>query len=150
MSRFSLRGLLAWGPPLAAMAAIFLFSSRDAPDILKHQIFDAQDKAIHAFVYFILAALYLRALLYSGFRLTLGTLALAAALSSLYGMTDEWHQAYVPTRQSDIGDWVADTVGAGLILFTQKLWPRLSAWEERVWQRMGWSSAKADNADEPV
>ena len=36
----------------------------------------------------------------------------AVALASLYGLTDEWHQSFVPGRTPDPADWVADTVGA--------------------------------------
>lgn len=131
------RFLAAWIPPLIAMTAIFLFSSRDAPEILKHQIFDAQDKAIHAFVYFVLAGLFLRALLASGLELAYPTLFLAAFLSSLYGASDEWHQSFVPTRQSDFSDWVADTVGACLVIVFRSGWGVLADWEDRFWQGGG-------------
>ena len=49
--------------------------------------------------------------------------ALVIALGMLYGATDEWHQAFVPLRSPDLGDWVADVVGVflgyglGLLLF---------------------------------
>ena len=36
------------------------------------------------------------------------------ALASLYGATDEFHQSFVPGRDSDVLDWVADTLGAAL------------------------------------
>ena len=39
-----------------------------------------------------------------------GWTALAAA--SLYGVTDELHQVFVPGRMPDPADWAADTVGA--------------------------------------
>ncbi len=39
---------------------------------------------------------------------------LALALASLYGASDELHQAFVPTRSCDPRDWLADTLGAGL------------------------------------
>jgi len=38
----------------------------------------------------------------------------AVFFASLYGASDEWHQAYVPGRFSDWRDWLADTCG-GLI-----------------------------------
>jgi VanZ family protein len=31
-----------------------------------------------------------------------------------YGVTDEWHQSFVPGRSADAIDLVADAVGAGL------------------------------------
>jgi len=30
---------------------------------------------------------------------------------ALYGITDEWHQMYVPGRTPDLADWIADVVG---------------------------------------
>ena len=33
-------------------------------------------------------------------------------LSSLYGITDEYHQSFVPGRTPAVDDWIADTAGA--------------------------------------
>ena len=41
-------------------------------------------------------------------ELTLGRIVVASA----YGVTDEWHQTFVPGRSSTVSDWVADTLGA--------------------------------------
>ncbi len=41
----------------------------------------------------------------------------AVALASLYGITDEFHQAFVPTRTPDVFDWVVDTLAALLGAF---------------------------------
>lgn len=38
--------------------------------------------------------------------------ALAVALASLYGVTDELHQLFVPGRSSDPADWLVDTCGS--------------------------------------
>jgi VanZ family protein len=32
--------------------------------------------------------------------------------TSLFGASDEWHQLFTPLRDSDIRDWLADTLGA--------------------------------------
>lgn len=46
---------------------------------------------------------------------TLWLLALAAvAIASLYGVTDEFHQSFVPDRACDPVDWLVDTAGAAL------------------------------------
>ena len=37
---------------------------------------------------------------------------LATLLASLYGVTDEWHQSFVPLRTPDPLDWLVDTIGA--------------------------------------
>lgn len=36
----------------------------------------------------------------------------AVAIASLYGITDEFHQAFVPGRVPDVADWAVDTMGA--------------------------------------
>ncbi|MBN2846869.1 MAG: VanZ family protein [Coriobacteriia bacterium] len=36
----------------------------------------------------------------------------AVVLASLYGLTDEFHQAFVPGRMPDPADWLVDTAGA--------------------------------------
>jgi len=37
---------------------------------------------------------------------------LAIALASAYGISDEWHQSFVPLRTPDPMDWLLDTTGA--------------------------------------
>lgn len=37
---------------------------------------------------------------------------IAISLTSLYGITDEVHQLFVPTRTGTVFDWFADTLGA--------------------------------------
>ena len=39
---------------------------------------------------------------------------MAVVAASLYGASDEWHQAFVPLRSSDIHDWIGDTIGAAV------------------------------------
>lgn len=38
----------------------------------------------------------------------------AIACASIYGITDEFHQYFIPERMSDPVDWVVDTLGAAL------------------------------------
>jgi VanZ family protein len=37
---------------------------------------------------------------------------LAWVICACYGVTDEWHQRYVPGRFPSVDDWVADALGA--------------------------------------
>lgn len=39
---------------------------------------------------------------------------LALACASLYGVTDEIHQFFVPTRTPDVADWMVDTCAAAI------------------------------------
>ncbi len=57
------------------------------------------------------------ALLFNALRLNLGarralTFAIAVALASAYGVSDEWHQSFVPDRSCDAADWAVDTIAA--------------------------------------
>lgn len=38
----------------------------------------------------------------------------AVAMASFYGVTDEFHQSFVPGRLCDPADWLTDTVGAAI------------------------------------
>jgi len=57
-------------------------------------------------------------------RRPLAAVLLAALIGSVYGAIDEIHQYFVPGRQSDVWDWVANTLGAVLgaltVLFIMK------------------------------
>ena len=41
-------------------------------------------------------------------------LVTAAAVTSAYGASDEWHQSFVPLRDSNIRDWVTDVLGGSV------------------------------------
>jgi VanZ family protein len=71
------------------------------------------DKDGHGLLYAGLAVLVLRAA--SGARwegVTLRAAAAAVAFAAVYGITDEFHQWFVPGRTADVNDWVADCSGA--------------------------------------
>ena len=75
--------------------------------------FPHQDKIYHAGAYFIMALIAWRT-----FRHTFSTPWIISLLfCSLYGISDEWHQSFVAGRDSDLSDWLADTLGAGLAIF---------------------------------
>jgi len=40
--------------------------------------------------------------------------AIAVLLCSVYGITDEFHQSFVPGRSPDIVDWGVDTLGSAV------------------------------------
>lgn len=79
--------------------------------------FQGGDKVAHFSVYGLLATLLCRALP-AGWR---GAL-LALVIASFFGATDEWHQSFVPGRESDIMDWLADTSGAALAIGLYGFW----------------------------
>ncbi|MDX8412805.1 MAG: VanZ family protein [Mariprofundales bacterium] len=50
---------------------------------------------------------------------------LAALFCSLYGISDEWHQSFIPGRDADPFDWLADTIGGCAGAITAYGWSRL-------------------------
>jgi VanZ family protein len=90
------------------MGAIFVASSMTSPPVP-----GGADKPWHALGYSGLSILVVRA--FAGrlpTRVQLKTIAASVALVVFYGMTDEFHQTFVPGRTASIDDLVADTIGA--------------------------------------
>lgn len=103
--------LVAWGVVVLYMGFIFYLSSESNP--LPELTAWVWDKLLHTCEYGTLGALLAFALRASG--MTGGyAFFVAALLSSLYGSTDEIHQAFVPQRDCDLHDLAADTVGGAL------------------------------------
>lgn len=106
----------SWGPVFGYAGLIFYLSSQPHPEetlpsIIKH----FSDKVLHVIEYAILGALCYRAFHESHVKMWRTRAILAAViLTSLYGASDEIHQAFVPFRESSVLDWVADTIGATL------------------------------------
>ncbi len=70
---------------------------------------------VHVAAYAVLGALVARALSTGMLRnVTWRVVCLAIAISSLYGVTDEYHQLFVPGRTFEWWDIVADTIGSVL------------------------------------
>ena len=105
-----------WAPPIALCVAIFLQSSTVPPDVLPH--FSHSDKAVHGVVFGILALLLYRAF---GSISWLGEnpafqAGAAVVAATVYGISDELHQAFVPMRTADPWDAFADAMGAFLFV----------------------------------
>lgn len=93
----------------------FIYWLSDQPSLGTPMLFLHQDKLFHAGAYFVLAGFTLRA--FRHIKMPLPTLMISSFIfASLYGLSDEWHQSFVPGRMSDVKDWIADTVGAVLCL----------------------------------
>ena len=102
-----------WGPVCAYAGLIFYLSSQSHPeDQLPSFIGLFSDKILHAVEYAMLGGLFYRAFRWGtndAVKPWAGLLAVAAA--SLYGLSDEIHQAFVPNRESSGLDWLADPCG---------------------------------------
>jgi VanZ family protein len=104
--------LLYWLPAVLYMAAIFVASS--IPD-LGPLPGDVSDKSAHTVAYAGLGVLVLYAVAQGRIdAVTWRRALLAVAISILYGMSDEWHQSFVPGRTAEWADVLANAVGAVL------------------------------------
>ena len=98
-----------WLPVIAVCALIFTLSSFSQ---LPSPPSGVTDKHEHFTIYFVLGLTFVRALAggrWSGVTLRVAMLSLV--LVSLYGASDEFHQSFVPGRDSSVYDWTADTIG---------------------------------------
>jgi VanZ family protein len=93
------------------MTAIFVVSAQPDPPLPSSMT----DKQGHSAAYAGLAVLVTRAVTGGlGAPVTLARAASAAVATTAYGVSDEWHQSFVPGRQADAADVWADAVGAVL------------------------------------
>ena len=91
------------------MAGIFYVSSLSEPQVPSN----VSDVSLHGASYFGLTLLLIRALAGSRWSgVSILTLAAAWVIAVAYGVTDEWHQSFVPNRHADLRDIAADAIGA--------------------------------------
>jgi len=103
--------ILPWCPAAAYMLLIWGLSSFALQVDFTRVPF--QDKGIHFAEYGTLAVLLAHAIrgTWRDWR-PLATFMVASILTTLWGITDEIHQAFVPGRSSDVHDVMADALGA--------------------------------------
>ena len=104
-----------WVPVALYAGAIFYLSAQSHPeDQLPSFVFkNVSDKVLHAVEYGILSLLCYRAFRWAaGPAVARQAVVLAIVTASVYGITDEVHQLFVPFRESSWLDWLADTIGA--------------------------------------
>lgn len=101
--------MLYWIPALIWMIIIFYLSSRTGSELQSLVPFINNFNPGHVVAYFILALLY-----YFAFQKNNSSRPFVKTfiLCLLYGITDEIHQFYVPTRFPDPYDLVRDLLGA--------------------------------------
>lgn len=116
-----MKWFIRWLPPLLWMAVIFYLSSRTGEAL--GGWLDSVRRWIpmmegfnwgHFAAYFILAWTYLWALRPK--RLSLGIKLVVVLMCVLYGITDEYHQSFVPGRTPDLMDLRNDAIGAALAM----------------------------------
>lgn len=95
--------MLKWIPSIVVMAIIYYLSSKEmvsGPSV--------PDYVVHFVLFGILAAAYHYALSRNydpGSRIII----IVFIMTSIYGLTDEFHQSFVPGRQTSLKDWLVDS-----------------------------------------
>lgn len=110
-------------PLFGVMALIFFLSHTPGQDM--PQAINGLDKLLHGLAYATLAA----AALWAGYPKVKArpgrSLPLILLLCLLYGISDEFHQSFIPGRYPSLADIIADTVGAALFLGSWYAWQRI-------------------------
>lgn len=115
-----------WGPPVLWAAFILLLTSIPGSDIphVGFMSFRSSDKLVHASMYGVFAWLALRSLLRAGRPLRQAILVVALGIA-LFAALDEWHQQFIPGRDMDPFDWLADLTGATIGTLVALVAPRV-------------------------
>ena len=114
-----LRRAELWLPPLLLMGVIFLLSAQPNLDSGLGVLDRLGRKLVHFVAYALLCFLWWRPLRTAS---TPGRAALGAfLLSSLYALSDEYHQSHVEGRDGTPVDWAIDSAGAALAALRLRL-----------------------------
>ena len=95
---------------LTWMGLLFYLSHQ--PSLPTPSLFSGQDKIVHVLAYGGLAVMLLGSCSLRAGHYSWRQIGASVVIASLYGASDELHQSFVPGRSPEIGDWVADTLGA--------------------------------------
>ena len=110
-----MRSLVYWWPVVGCAGVIFFLSAQSHPEdqLPSFWLEDISDKVLHAVEYSILSLLCYRAFRWAAVpTVARQAIVLAIVTASVYGLTDEVHQLFVPFREAGWQDWLADTIGA--------------------------------------
>ena len=113
--------LYHWLPLVSYCLFIFIQSAGPLTDLIPRR--PMLDKLLHVLAYFILAILFFRAYRSQFIKTRYNVLIWISVLSSiLYGISDEIHQHFVPVRQSDVMDVLADALGSIIGVWVYHRW----------------------------
>jgi len=98
---------------------IYYLSDQSRWIISVPDLFNMQDKIIHAAAYAVMAFLFWQAgksWMYCRGGIQWRLLAAMCVLfCAFFGLSDEWHQSFVMGRDASFFDWLADMIGALLL-----------------------------------
>lgn len=101
-------------PMLCIMGTIFFLSHQPGDTFDAVSFFPGEDKIVHFIVYFLLGLSVIYAFgWHKGSDRVGRSGAVTVCICLLYGMSDEFHQYFIPDRSTSLADLVADVCGAG-------------------------------------
>ncbi len=103
---------------ITLMALIFYLSSQSYIDIVPS--FSSSDKVMHVLAYGLLGGLFALSLKPWEGTLSWKLVGLITLFTIAYGISDEFHQSFVPGRDASVLDVVADGLGGLIAGFTLK------------------------------
>jgi VanZ family protein len=110
-----------WLPLIAYCAFIYFQSSYPPPEELPS--FNSSDKMLHFAAYAVMGVLFYRAYHTLPIKKEVQWIVLLSMISaSLYGVSDEIHQAFVPERDGSFMDVIADVLGAVCGVYLYHRW----------------------------
>ena len=118
----SWRQIASTFPLLLCMAGIFYFSHQPG-DTIEIPKFPGSDKILHALAYGGLTFFFLVALKFNT-KTIRNYFQFSAALvfSTLYALSDELHQSFIPKRMPSVADVLADAAGAIVVVTLIWIW----------------------------
>ena len=124
--------LYRWLPLIVYCLAIYIQSDFPASEHLPS--FEFSDKFIHFFAYAVMGVLFYRAYQTLPAKDDSRMLILLSVVSaSLYGISDEIHQYYVPFRDASIYDGIANFLGALCGVYLYHRWVASRAKRKQDW-----------------
>jgi VanZ family protein len=115
--------LYYWFPLIIYCLAIYIQSDLPASEHIP--TFEFSDKVVHFMAYALMGVLFYRAYQTLRIKNNLRLLVLISIVSAtLYGISDEIHQYYVPFRDASISDAIANMLGAICGVYLYHRWVR--------------------------
>ena len=114
-------------PAIAYGILIFFLSSRPGDELpTTPTVGFPVDKIVHTLEYALLALLIYAGVRWSRRPFSNQTFALSLTICIVYAATDEIHQMFVPGRDGNMGDLVADAIGALIVLLPARYFQKSS------------------------
>lgn len=119
MNHVSLVTRPVYGMGLLLVYSGLIYYLSSGPITLHLPDFFWRDKVLHAMAFGVMAMLAYIA--FTCIPLVKKPALWAVIYAAVYGLSDEWHQFFVPGRSADWKDWVADMIGAILAIVLWRL-----------------------------